>query len=327
MSHNAGAVAVNTISSFQIRVRSNPANSYTVTTLGQANLPYQFINSNSSLVQVNRINLAVVPGSTQTGNYFSGNASITMSVGSNPVVDGFDYTGGYDCNKITSVVIKPEQGTVISENYSIDSCRTEINIGGGNNIYLKLSGSGKLSSSTNVTSYYISIRSEEVNPLLNYAGTPTMYAYVTMSGLDVNFNVSSDSSTSGLGEINQSINNVYNEIQNQNNLENEAIQNISGQTVSDIPNATNAQTTSLLGVISSFIGALTSIDTTGNCQLTLPFPEFVGGDTVVNPCNGKDKAPAIVQVFSSLFLIGIFVPLAWLLIRMIYKEIRTWTNG
>lgn len=326
MSHNVAAVPVNTISSFQIRVRSNPAHAYTVTTLGQANLPYQFINSNSSLVQVNRINLAVVPGSTQTGNYFSGNAHIIFSVGSNPAIDGFDYLGGYDCHKITSVVIKPEQGSVISENYSIDSCSNYIGPT-GNYLDIKLSGSGKLASSTSVTSYYISIRSEEDLPLLNYQGNPTMYAFVVINGLDVNFNVTADAATSGLGEINQSVINVYNEIHQQNDLENQAVDNISNQTASDIPNATNAQTTSLLGVISSFIGALTSIDTSGNCQLTLPFPQFVGGDTIVNPCNGKDKAPAMVQVFSSLFLIGIFVPLAWLLIRMIYKEIRTWTNG
>lgn len=125
----------------------------------------------------------------------------------------------------------------------------------------------------------------------------------------------------------ESINNLNTTNNNYYEEESESVDNISDQTTSDISNATNSQTTSLINTLTSFVGAITAIDTTGNCQLTLPFPNFAGGSFTVNPCNGADKAPTIIQVFSSLFLIGIFVPLAWLLLKMIYNEIRSWTNG
>lgn len=127
-------------------------------------------------------------------------------------------------------------------------------------------------------------------------------------------------------QLQQSILDSLNDLSSSSSVDN-SVQNIQNQTSSDIPNATNSQTTSLINTLTSFVGAITAIDTTGNCQLTLPFPNFAGGSFTVNPCNGADKAPTIIQVFSSLFLIGIFVPLAWLLLKMIYNEIRSWTNG
>ena len=106
----------------------------------------------------------------------------------------------------------------------------------------------------------------------------------------------------------------------------EATDNISNQSASDIDGATNAQTTSIIGTISSFVSALGSVQA-GSCELTLPFPSFVGGQQVVNPCTGKDKAPTIVQIGSSMLLIVFFVPLAFIVLKMIYNEIRSWTNG
>lgn len=115
--------------------------------------------------------------------------------------------------------------------------------------------------------------------------------------------------------------------QEYNDKQYQAWDNISNQSSSDIQGSSNQQTTNLIGIISSFVSALTSINTNGSCQLTLPFPSLLGGDQVVNPCNGADKAPAIISVASSLLLITIFVPLAFILIKMIYNEIRSFTNG
>lgn len=119
---------------------------------------------------------------------------------------------------------------------------------------------------------------------------------------------------------------IINQNQQYYNKENQAENNISNQSAGDIQGAENQQTTSLIGVISSFIGALSNINT-GSCDLTLPFPEFVGGSKTVTPCNGKQIAPTMVQVVSSLLLIIVFVPLAFIVLRMIYNEIRSWTNG
>lgn len=106
----------------------------------------------------------------------------------------------------------------------------------------------------------------------------------------------------------------------------EAIDNIEGQNASDIPNSSSSQTTSIIGTISSFVSALGTVQA-GSCELTLPFPEFVGGNTVVNPCRFKEKAPAIISIGSSMLLIGVFIPLAFILLKMIYNEIRSFTNG
>lgn len=109
----------------------------------------------------------------------------------------------------------------------------------------------------------------------------------------------------------------------------ESTSNIENQTPEDTAGSSseNQQTTSLISVISSFVSSLSHINTNGSCQLTLPFPELLGGNQVVNPCNGADKAPSLITTASSLLLITIFVPLAFILIKMIYNEIRSFTNG
>lgn len=142
--------------------------------------------------------------------------------------------------------------------------------------------------------------------------------------LSLSIPISSTARIRALSEDNivcKNINEAYYDEQRQ------ADQNISNQSTSDIDGATNQQTTNLIGTISSFVSALSSINTNGSCQLTLPFPSLIGGQQVVNPCNGADKAPAIITAASSLLLITVFVPLAFILVKMIYNEIRSFTNG
>lgn len=124
----------------------------------------------------------------------------------------------------------------------------------------------------------------------------------------------------------ETLDNIQEAIESQNEREEEAIDNISNQSPSDIEDATDSSTTSIIGAISSFLTALQGF-TPSSCELTLPFPQNIGGNKVVNPCSGKEKAPTIVQVGSSLLLITTFVPLAFIVLRMIYNEIRSWTSG
>lgn len=114
--------------------------------------------------------------------------------------------------------------------------------------------------------------------------------------------------------------------QEYNDKQYQATDNISNQNSSDIQGAENQATTNLIGVLSGFISAFSNINAT-NCNLTLEFPDYAGGSRTVNICSGKEKAPRIVEIGSSLLLIGVFVPLAYILIKMIYNEIRSWTNG
>lgn len=106
----------------------------------------------------------------------------------------------------------------------------------------------------------------------------------------------------------------------------EGEQNISNQTSSDIQGAENQQTTNLIGFIGSFVSAIQNVQAS-DCTLTLPFPVFAGGTYTANICDGKQYAPTIISVAGSLLLIGTFVPLAFIVLRMIYNEIRSWTNG
>ena len=110
------------------------------------------------------------------------------------------------------------------------------------------------------------------------------------------------------------------------NHEYQAEENISSQSTSDISDTTSSQTTSIIGTIQSFVTALGTVQT-GTCSLSLPFPSFLGGDQVVNPCSGKDNAPTLITIGSSMFLIGIFIPFAFIVLKMIYNEIRSFTNG
>lgn len=116
----------------------------------------------------------------------------------------------------------------------------------------------------------------------------------------------------------------------------DAVDNISGQSSSDMPNSSDQQTTNLIGIISGFITTISGLNLNGNCNLTLPFPQFVGGSKVVNICSGRDYMSVtgvlgydinLISIFGRFMLICFFVPICFILLRMIYKEIRSWTNG
>lgn len=126
---------------------------------------------------------------------------------------------------------------------------------------------------------------------------------------------------------------IYSEVQVTNELleemnqrEQEGIDNISGQSESDIQGAENQVTTNLIGIISSFVSELSNFSPT-DCNLDLPLPSFIGGNTTVNICQGKDVLGNFITLFSTLTVLLFYLPLAWVLLKMIYNEIRSWTNG
>lgn len=129
-----------------------------------------------------------------------------------------------------------------------------------------------------------------------------------------------------LDEIISNSDRTADSVEEQNEREKEADSNIENQSSSDIQNSESEQTTSLIGVLSNFLSAFQGVSAT-NCQLDVPFPDFLGGNTSVDVCQGKDKAPALIAAGSSLLLILTFIPLAYIMLRMIYNEIRSFTNG
>lgn len=104
-----------------------------------------------------------------------------------------------------------------------------------------------------------------------------------------------------------------------------ASDNIGGQDSGDIDGATNQQTTTLLDIITGFLSSITNISQASNCRITLPFPDFAGGNQTADLCQYRDTR--IINIFTSVTLVSVFIPLAWILLRLIYNEIRSWTNG
>lgn len=133
--------------------------------------------------------------------------------------------------------------------------------------------------------------------------------------------------TSNLNQINNNINNINNSINNINDEEETATQDAADD-ASDAAdaNSTNQQTSNLIGVLQNFLSAITNFSGT-DCNITLAFPNYAGGNMSVNVCQNKDKAGNIIGVFTSLTLIVFYLPLALKLLSMIYNEIRSFTNG
>lgn len=135
--------------------------------------------------------------------------------------------------------------------------------------------------------------------------------------------------SSDAGAINSAKDAIVGAINEQNQKEEEATENIANQTPQDMSssgNTENQASSNLIDLIRSFVTALTSINT-GNCDITLDFPAYAGGSRTVNICQNKDKAGNLISVFSSLTLIVFYIPLALKLLTMIYNEIRSFTNG
>lgn len=108
--------------------------------------------------------------------------------------------------------------------------------------------------------------------------------------------------------------------------EEQAAGKVEEQTPEDIANATNQQTTNIIGIISSFLSAITNFSA-GTCDLALDFPSYAGGSMSVNVCQNRDRAGSLIALFTSLTLILFYLPLAFKLLSMIYNEIRSFTNG
>jgi len=111
------------------------------------------------------------------------------------------------------------------------------------------------------------------------------------------------------------------------NKEYESVDNIGGQSVGGIDVGNTQTAMNLIDYISSFFTFLGSVSVAQNCNLALPLPNMMGGSTTANLCQGKDSMGNTISVLSSIALFAFFIPLAIGLLRMIYTEIRSFTNG
>ena len=139
--------------------------------------------------------------------------------------------------------------------------------------------------------------------------------------------INSKDYTNVINNVNNSINSLGDNIDNINSDVEDATQD-AADAAEDAANdnSSNSATTSLVGVLSSFLQAITNFSAT-DCNVVLNFPSYAGGTMTFNVCQYKDKAGNIVSVFTSLTLIVFYLPLAIKLLSMIYNEIRSFTNG
>ena len=123
-----------------------------------------------------------------------------------------------------------------------------------------------------------------------------------------------------LDTVNESIENINNDVEDATQDASDAAEDAAND------NSSNAASTNLVGVLSSFLQAITNFSAT-DCNIVLNFPSYAGGTMTFNVCQYKDKAGNLISVFTSLTLIVFYLPLAIKLLSMIYNEIRSFTNG
>lgn len=163
---------------------------------------------------------------------------------------------------------------------------------------------------------------------VNGVGITTMSLNVFRDIPGQDYSTSINAINDKLGTTNNKLEDINNTLEEQQQQEQDAYDNISNQSPDDLSGDTDNQaSTNLIGLFQSFITALSNITQADNCNLSLAFPSYAGGTVNVNVCQYKDKGGNIVAIFSSLTLIVFYIPLALKLLSIIYNEIRSFTNG
>ncbi len=319
MSQNTFAQQINSFTTIQSVCRGSTNSGWVTITNNNSN---QIYGNSTGYNSCYRTNASLKLTSNLSGRSFTGNATLNIAISSNSAHDG-----GFYCNNLRNGTfdIKPEQGTVSNINNQLDECTLTHRESNYSVYRVKISSNGNLTGNTTVSSFFLRMIGTQQSPILETVSIPNDTIINFIDG-DINFTMTTDQNTAVMGEINQNITNINNTINEQNQKEQQAIDNISNQNENDINGANNQVSTNLIGIISSFISELSNFSAT-DCNLNLPLPSFLGGNTTVNICQGKDVLGNFISLFSTLTVLLFYVPLAWVLLKMIYNEIRSWTNG
>lgn len=267
-------------------------------------------NSSRQYLQFRGLNLSGSVTPAQSGNYYSGDFTLQLHFSGDN--QNFNFTGGFNCDWLVDVRIQPETGTVLQHSDSIKSCRvSQTNLEA--DLFLTVSSSGKLSAVTSVSSYLIVIRGGgDSNPIFSAEVANNRTYYLTlMSPANINFTLSEDASTSGLGEINQSINNVNNQLEEMNDRDaqdREDLQNSSdsaSDSADDLGNDVDDAGEQLLYVLTNFYGLFLN-PPSSDCT--------IDGDTGFIDLGDIDlcylSPPPAVSILATLLLIGLVIPFA-----------------
>lgn len=240
-------------------------------------LPITMLTSSETGVtlQVSRVDVSAFVNPTQKGQYWNGSFIVTLR---------FAYTSNQTlssglllCNRITEARLKPEQGTIVSQSYKVADCnvipRPNTSTTGYLDMNLKVQAAGKLSASTTVSSYVLQIISSNDAPFFTGNLKDGYWELIIpANGIDINFNLNDDANTTGQGDINQNITNIYDQNQReweQEQQDRENIQNQSDQADQqgqDAGDAAAEKGQTLLQAFGSLITALQQVHVT-NCNL------------------------------------------------------------
>lgn len=295
LSENASALVPNNMASSAVVNQSFATPSWHTTVKNHNHaLPITMLNYNETGVtlQVSQIDVSAFVSPTQKGQYWNGSFVVTLR---------FAYTSNQTltsglllCNRITQARLKPEQGTVVSQQYKIQDCkvipRPNTSTTGSLDLNLKVQAAGKLSASTTVSSYVLQIISSRDEPFFTGNLKDGYWELlIPTGGLDINFNLNDDPNTTGQGDINQNITNIYDQNQREWEQDQQDRDNVSN-TKEDGDDASNdAQTDSeqamsnFFGVINQFIGALQTPAT--DCKVRSDLGHIDLG--VLDFCSGK----------------------------------------
>lgn len=193
----------------QVIWRPNPSTSFDVATINHPTsfTPANFLTANGAeLLQIRNVDFSGRI-QTATGSSFAGDISFRLSVSTDP--EGFLYQPGWNCDWIAELRFKPEQGTVLSQNTQISSCKVSTYENLQSVIDITLSTSGTLSQSTGISSFLVAIRNPD-GVIYSAETNPSYPKYLALQNADVNFVVSEDPNTEILGTINQGITELNN---------------------------------------------------------------------------------------------------------------------
>lgn len=312
-SNDASALTPTWLSS-QVNYRWATTGSYTplVKSLNTSSMVQLWSGSSNAsrlYLQFRGLNLSGSVTPAQSGNYYSGDFTVQLHFSGDN--QNFNFTGGFNCDWLVDVRIQPETGTVLQHTDSVKSCRvTQTNLEA--DLYLTVSSSGKLSAVTSVSSYLIVIRGGgDSNPIFSAEVANNRTFYLTlMSPANINFTLSEDASTSGLGEINQSINNVNNQLQEMNDRDQQDRDTLSEQQSSSTQSAEQAgeeiaeSGEQLLYVLTNFFDIFVH-PPASDCIIDGDTGHMDLGD--IDLCQ-LDPPPAI-SVLGTLLMIGAVIPL------------------
>lgn len=172
-----------------------------------------------------------------------------------------------------------------------------------------------------ILTYYAKYVGSTTNPSavsLGYSSPNArdMFAYGSMDYYLTGYSVSAwSSSLDNNDDIVNAIEDMASSQAQQNDKENEAVENIENQDVSDIPAGDNEAATNLIGNITGIFNQIRDVPTGSDCNIPANWGHLNLGN--LNLCTGKENMPFIVNFGATVFQLVFVVGTGLILVRQV----------